>query len=139
MTTLLEAMEALVDAFSGIDGLTRKVGPVDNVVAPALIVEAGDGDFINYQVAMGDGTTDLQLTVTVFVPYAESKAGIEALMPYLADTGDKSVRAIVQADPTLGGVVTDAAVLTARNLGRYTLGDTERKYLGVEFPVEVML
>jgi hypothetical protein len=96
---------------------------------------ARDGDLLRET----DGAADLRLTVTVFVPFGEDRAAWEALMPYLADEGAKSVRAIVAADPTLGGVVDSALVLTARNAGPYNFGPPERRFLGAEFPVEVFL
>jgi hypothetical protein len=127
--------------FGGIDGLTVAVGPVDNVTAApvALVVEAGDGDFLNYQVVMGDGEIDAHLTVTVFVQATNLEAARALIRPYIADSGPTSVYATVKANPTLNGVVTDAAVTTASSLGRYTLGAEERRYLGVVFTVEVML
>lgn len=140
MTDVFDAMDALEAVFAGIDGLTTAVGPVDNVTAApaALVVEAGDGDFLNYLVTM-DRQVDCQLTITVFVQGTNLVAARELIRPYLADSGAWSVRALVAADPTLGAVVTDAVVASAGNLGRYTLGDTERRYLGVEFSVAVML
>lgn len=140
MSDIFEAMDALAARFASIDGLTAAVGPIENIgTPPALIVEAGDGDFLDYRPTMDPGTADATLTITVFVQYGESKAARDAIKPFLADTGAQSVYAIVAADPTLGGVVDSAQVLSARNLGRYTLGEQQRKYLGVEFPVAVLL
>lgn len=141
MTDVFDAMDALAAVFAGIDGLTTAVGPVDNVTAApaALVVEAAGGEFLKYQVVMGDGQLDAQLTITVFVQASNLEAARALIRPYIADSGVRSVFALVKAAPTLGGVVTDAAVVAAGNLGRYTLGDTERRYLGVEFTVAVML
>jgi hypothetical protein len=141
MTDVFDAQDALAAVFTGIDGLTATVGPVDNVTAApaAIVVDTGAGEFLNYLVTMGGDAIDCQLTITVFVQAANLAAARELLRPYLADQGDRSVRALVAADPTLGGIVTDAVVTNASNLGRYTMGDTERRYLGVEFPVAVML
>lgn len=140
MTDVFEAMDALGAVFANIDGLTTAVGPVDNVTAApaALVVDAGDGEFLNYLITMGS-QVDCQLTVTVFVQGTNLVAARELIRPYLADAGGFSVRALVAADPTLGGIVTDAVVTSAGSLGRYTLGDTERRYLGVVFQVAVML
>jgi len=142
MTDVFDALEALRDVLdNGIADLTAVVGPVDNVTAApaAAVVEVADGDFLNYQVVMGDGQIDAQLTITVFVQATNLDGARALIRPYMADTGDSSVFALVRADPTLGGAVTDAAVLTAGSLGRYSLGDTERRYLGVVFSVAVML
>lgn len=140
MTDVFEAMDALEAVFAGIDGLSTAVGPVDNVTAApaALVVETADGNFLDYLVTT-DGQVDCQLTITVFVQGGNLPAARELIRPYLADEGDRSIRALVAADPTLGGLVTDAVVTAAGNLGRYTLGDAERRYLGVEFSVAVML
>jgi len=134
--TPLEAMQALLAVFASIDGLNRKLGPTFQIRPPALLVEPAE-EFVD-TVTM-DGETDCNLTITVFVPYVDSDAGLAALLPYTASTGPKSVTALVDADPTLGGVVTDCNVLAASNPGRYVMGDNEARYYGVEFPVEVML
>lgn len=140
MTDVFDAQDALVALFTGLDGLSAVAGPVDNVTAApaALVVDTADGEFLNYLVTM-DGQVDCQLTVTVFVQATNLDAARAQLRPFMADDGDRSVRALVAADPTLGGVVSDAVVTAASNLGRYNMGDTERRYLGVEFPVAVML
>lgn len=140
MTDVFDAMDALVAVFDGIDGLTTDIGPVDNIVAApaALLVEAADGEFLNYLITT-DGEVDAQLTITVMVQATTLAAAKPILRPYLADDGDKSVRALVAADPKLGNVVSDAVVTSASNLGRYSIGDTERRYYGVTFNVAVML
>jgi hypothetical protein len=140
MTDVFDAMDALVAVFDGIDGLTADLGPVDNIVAApaAVLVEAADGEFLNYLITT-DGEVDAQLTVTVMVQATTLSAAKELLRPYMADGGTASVRALVAADPTLGSVVTDAVITSASNLGRYVIGDTERRYFGVTFNVAVML
>jgi hypothetical protein len=139
MSDVFGAQDALVAVFANLDGLTAAAGPVDNVTAApaALVVDTEDGEFGDYLVTM-DGEINCALVITVFTQAANLPAARELLRPYMAD-GARSVKVLVAADPTLGGVVTDAVVTGESNLGRYTMGDTERRYLGVEFPVAVML
>ena len=140
MTDIWDAMDALVAVFNNIDGLTADIGPVDNITpAPAaLLVEAADGEFLNYLVTV-DGAVDAQLTITVMVQATTLLAAKPLLRPYMADSGAQSVRALVAADPKLGNVVSDAVVTSASNLGRYNMGVDERRYFGVTFNVAVML
>lgn len=52
-----------------------------------------------------DGEEDLTFAVTVAVSWADQRAAQLNLDPYLAATGAKSVKAAIDGDPTLGGIV----------------------------------
>lgn len=138
MTDFLDVMEALAARFSGITGLKcHPFPPGDLGTPPAVVISVADGDFIDYDPTMDDDPTDLDLVVNVFVQWGETRAAWEKLMPFIATTGASSLIAVVNADPTLGGVADSTQIGRARNLGPYTWGAT--RYLGAEFPVEVFL
>jgi hypothetical protein len=138
MSDFLDAMEALAGAFSGITGLQRHAFPPGELgTVPAVVVSVGDGEFGNYSPTMDDDVTDLDLVVTVFVQWGETRAAWQKLTPFIAPAGTSSLIAAVNADTTLAAVVDSVLIGRPRNLGPYTWGAT--RYLGAEFPVEVFL
>jgi hypothetical protein len=140
MTDFLDVMEALAARFVDVDGLAKRHAfpPGDLGTVPAIVVSLGEGEggIADYDVAMGD-VTDLDLIVNVFVQWGDNRAAWSRLTPFLAPTGASSLVAAVNADPTLGGLVDSTRLGQPRNPGPYTYGAT--RYLGAEFPVEVLL
>ena len=80
------------------------------------IVLPGDGDFVDYDVAM-DGSDDFALVVKLLVHSANAPGAQATLLGYLSRSGSTSVRAAIYGDRTLGGVVSDLKVVGARNYG----------------------
>lgn len=134
--TVDEAMEALAEAFAGIDGLSTYARPPGVIEVPALVVSLPDGAFANYSVVMGDAG-DLDLVINIFVQWGDDESAWDQLVPFVSQSGAHSLFAAVNADPTLGGVVDSALVGQPTNAGPYTWGLI--KYLGVEMPVELLL
>jgi hypothetical protein len=60
----------------------------------------------------------------------------DRIYAYMAPTGTESVKAAVETDKTLGGVVDSARVTRHEEPGFYDYGGTT--LLGVEFTIEVM-
>lgn len=141
MTDFLDVMEALALRFAGVDGLKQRHAfpPGDLGSVPAIVVSVGEdeGGIADYAPTIGGDATDLDLVLNVFVQWGDNRAAWARLMPFLAPTGGASLLAAVDADPTLGGLVDSTQLGKPRNLGPYTYGAT--KYLGAEFPVEVLL
>jgi hypothetical protein len=52
-----------------------------------------------------DGEDDTTFAVTVLVEWADQVTAQKTLDEYLASTGAKSIKAAIDADPTLGGIV----------------------------------
>lgn len=131
-----------------LERLTGVVGPAETTVTvtvyprlpgqinvPAAVITPGTGSFITYRTS--NVSHDLTLDVTLFVQRGQDRSATDLLDYFLADIGDLSVYAAVDADSTLGGVVDDARVVDARDWGVFTFG--EISYLGVVFSVEVLL
>ncbi len=55
--------------------------------------------------------------------------------PYLSPTGPQSLKAALEADPTLGGIAEQVVVTAARDLGTYEFDGVD--YVGAVFDVEV--
>lgn len=77
---------------------------------------------IDYDQALGRGLDFVDVTVRVTVTVTLDVAAQIKLDEYLAPTGANSVKALIEADKTLGGVVQDVHVQSASG---YTLTATQ--------------
>lgn len=132
-TQVIEALAAQVGNVSGLLKVHDKVP--DSLSAPCAVIQPAPGDFLHYSPTMGDDTVDVILLVSIYVPGADAINGQAALNPYLAKAGASSVYAVINADGTLGGVVSNALCSFARNY-RAEQWD-EQRYIAVDFPVQV--
>jgi hypothetical protein len=83
---------------------------------PIAVIMPVQGTLARYSVSM-DGETDYSLRVILLVAPADSTQGEDILDPYIAASGPSSIWAAVQADPSLGGVVSYAIVTEATGYG----------------------
>ncbi|HEU4422063.1 MAG TPA: hypothetical protein VFR67_05925 [Pilimelia sp.] len=104
----------------------------DSIDPPFAYPAATDGNY--------DETTDLAagvvVTVRVLTSRAEDQSGQELLDGYLADSGPTSVKAAIEADPTLGGLVDDLAVTGWSGHRLYEIGGVD--YYGAELTVVIL-
>jgi hypothetical protein len=131
MATVQEIREGIDDRLATIAGLRHSptVPTVPN--PPHAYVKRRQTVF---GVSM-DGEDDTTFAVTVLMPWAEQKTAQETIDEYLASTGAKSIKAAIDADPTLGGIV---------DYAHATLVEDERitvfagiEYLATDIVVEV--
>lgn len=71
----------------------------------------------NYRLAMARGTFGLQVHIIVLVSAVLDRRGQRKLAAFANQTGTSSIRAALEADQTLGGVVQDSHLLTFDPLG----------------------
>lgn len=83
-----------------------------------------------------DGSTDAVVTMRVLTSRAEDQAGQELLDAFLATAGPTSIKAAIEADPTLGGECSDLAVTGWSGYELYDVAGTE--YYGAELTVEIL-
>ena len=83
---------------------------------PCAVIVPQTGRLITYAQTF-DGETDYYLRAILLVSEGDSASGQDLLDGYLSPAGAQSVNAAVQADPTLGGVVSYAAVIEATAYG----------------------
>lgn len=105
--------------------------PPGSIVVPAAVVRRRS---TTYDVSF-DELTDTAWTVTVFVQFANNDAAAEQLDPYVSPSGTQSIKAAIDADPTLGGVVDFARVSTAE--GERVTNYAGIGYLTVDFNIEI--
>jgi hypothetical protein len=90
---------------------------------------------ITYNGAMGGGLVIHTFTVSVVVGRAAERSAQNALDGYLSYAGTTSIRAAIEADRSLGGVVQNLIVETASNIS--TMDGNDTTYLMVDFRVVV--
>lgn len=104
-----------------------------NPEPPSLDISTGP---IAYDTAMAYGNYDLRFIVRALVQWGDSGAAQAALDPLLDQTGTSSVKAVLEADKTLGGTVSSLRVTDASEVKVYTIEGSSNAP-GVEFMVEV--
>ena len=108
----------------------------DSVNVPCVIVEPGSTP-IDYQTAMRSSNADWTMDLLILASRSNETAGQEIIDELASPDGTRSIPAILQADPTLGGQVSYAVPVQMRDYGRFPVGGVE--YLGCRIEVEVNL
>jgi hypothetical protein len=126
------------------DGLQTRLASISGMHAydlvpgaiqlPAAIVEP-DEPVILFDSTMGRGSDELFFSVLLLALEGTLRTGQDKLDAYLATSGADSVKAAIEGDPTLGGIVSFAHVTSAEGYGEYTFN--ELSYVGVKFKVQV--
>jgi hypothetical protein len=107
--------------------LDRPEPPVIWVVGP---------DTITPHQAMQNGLSMWQIIVQGFVGSIMDRGAHVNLDKWLDETGGTSVRAAIEADPTLGGIVASALVTEISGFGKANLPD-RAEVLGCDWTVQV--
>ncbi len=132
MTDDITVRQALAAALGAIEGLSAYAWQPGAVNLPAAVVSRASTDFDK---SMARGSDDFEYTVTVLVQYADPEVAQRAMSAYLATAGASSIKAAVELDQTLGGVVDFARVRSAGREDPRQVGDVP--CLAVDFTVEV--
>jgi len=122
----------IANALGTITGLRAYAQQPDNVNAPFAWPML---DSITYNGAMRGGLITNVFTVSVVVGRSAERTAQTALDGYLSYEGATSVRAALEADRTLGGVVSNLLVESAGNIA--TMDGNDAVYLMVDFRVVV--
>jgi hypothetical protein len=128
LTASVQAVKA------GVPELTAYDKIVTPITVPAVI--AIPPDRIDYDETMDGGAT-MMFTLRLLVSRTQDGADQEALNAYMSRKGTRSVKAALEADPRLGGTVSDVFVNEAGNYGNWPVGG--QTYLGFELRVKAML
>lgn len=116
---------------SGLRATANKFGQIN---VPCAVVVPETGRLITYAVTEDD-ETDYYLRALLLVSEGDSASGQDLLDGYLSPAGDQSVYAAVQADPSLGGVVSFAAVTQATGYGIVNVNGVD--YLGCSLSLSI--
>lgn len=131
MATNEQTRDAVAAALGSIPDFQVYARPPGTIVVPAGVVRRRSTQFdVSF-----DGLVDTGWGVTVFVSFANTDVGTEQLDEYLSPTGVNSIKAAIDSDPTLGGVVDYARVVSAE--GERVTNYAGTDYLSVEFVIEI--
>jgi hypothetical protein len=131
-SSIQEIMTALETRLDTISGLKTWDFATDNPVFPAAFPLLPE---FTYRDTMKRGTYTIRFRVALLVGAGISRAGQRTLAAYASQTGDKSVRAAIEADKTLGGLVEDCFVESFDPTGLQQVGFSD--YYGGTFTVPV--
>lgn len=103
------------------------------VEVPAVILELDD---IQYDQTMGAGMDEFTFIMLLLVEYQDQRTAQRSLRSFMSrDGGMGKLKAALEADQTLGDLVSVAHMTSVRRIGVIEYG--EAAYLGAEIPIEV--
>lgn len=140
MATMQEIVEALGAAIATIDGIQSQGFMLPAPTAPyAQVYPGGEAGDINYDEAMGRGLDGCPFTVQVFSGAPLERTAQIKLLEYMAPEGDRSIKATLEADKTLGGLVDDLHVRSCSGYRRFASEHLSMPMLGATWHVDVMV
>lgn len=134
MTTPTAIRNALADALAAIPDLRVSAYIPSTPTPPQVAV----GEWrVEYDETLGRGYDRWRFTLRLFVAAASDRVGQERLDSFCASSGSSSIKAAVEADPTLGGAVSAARVVRIGPAPTvFTAGAQE--FLGTDIEIEVI-
>ncbi len=133
-TTLQAIREGIAANLETLNGVQQSAYLLANPTPPAAEVQPGE---IEYDLAMGRGLDRWNLTVRVFVGFTSDKGAQIRLDKMLAPSGVDSVKAAIEAEPTLGGACDDLHVKRCTGYRLYNRAG-QAAVLGAEWEIEVL-
>jgi hypothetical protein len=134
MGTIASIRAGLATAMGTISGLSTE--PYVRDVADIPVAMVGGPDPIEFDKTFGRGHDDYTFPIMVFVSRVVDDDSQTALDAYLDPYGASSIKAAIEADPTLGGVVDDLRVTRTQEYEPHDINGVV--YLGAALVVEVM-
>jgi hypothetical protein len=133
MTALTDLRTGLANRLTTITGLRSSAYIPDNPQPPVAVVMPGR---ITYDTAFGRGSDEYQFTVLLIVGRVADRASQTTLDGYCESSGNRSVKAAIEGDRSLGGKALDCRVTEMANQGSLAIGDVT--YHTAEFNVSVI-
>lgn len=133
MATIGAIRDGLAVRLATISGLRVSDVMPDSINPPHAIVRL---DSATYDVAQGGDAVDYTFTIVIIASRTSERVGQDKLDGYLSPTGSSSIRAAIDADNDLGGVVDSCRAIEIRNYGTIAVGEVQ--YVAAEIVVEVL-
>ncbi len=132
--TVNQVATAIQTKLATISGLRTYNYQPEQITPPVAYPELTQ---VVYHRTMGNGTalTQMEWLVHCIVGRYTDRTAHDLLDQYLSATGAKSVRAAIEADSTLGGVVQASLISTSADISSLTTGDAE--FLQIQFTLTV--
>lgn len=116
-----------------ISGLRTYAYMPDNPVPPCAVTMPLS---VSYDTAMNRGLDEIEWEVLVMVVRSDEETAQKALDAYCDPTSASAVKTAVEADPTLGGAVTQAIVTDLTSYQTLAVG--EQQYLAATFRISII-
>lgn len=134
IATIRDALKTrLTAAYAGQNIMVYDTVPGE-IATPAVIVEPATGEY--HQTMGSDDYTLHQFAVHAFVAFGDRVAAQDDLDGIIANTGARSIKAALEGDRTLGGVVKWCDPVRYRDYGTRSYGDVA--YLGATIDVQCL-
>lgn len=133
--SITQIRNGLAMSLKAIPGLRVEAVWPDTLNTPAALVRPMNGRFHEAMGSPGFSYLTFEIVILAAATAKGLKNGQELLDPYLEPSGPKSLKAAIERDITLGGVVTTLIVLGWQNYGSLAVADIE--YLGAQLSVDV--
>jgi hypothetical protein len=132
---------ALAAALKAIPGMQASATQLSNFTPPCALVMRGP---VQYDEAMGGGVHFWTMRIQVFVAMVSDIGAQNKLDLFLASEGDYSVKQAIEADTSLGGLISDLHVTGANGEQEYVRAQGQHQQggqplLGSEFTVAIWL
>lgn len=140
MASIREIRAALAEKLDAIKGWNAGAYIKGNAGSRAIYVypgSPGGGEFARYHDAMAD-EAHMTFTVRALAGSPVEEAAQMHLDELLDTHGDSSVRQILEADKTLGGLVDDVTVVRADSYSAFRDPATQTEVLAAEWQVDVI-
>lgn len=136
MADLSDIRAALAACFSSLeDDVQVSAYMLEAPTPPAVFVFPAE---IDYDLSMHRGLDKWLFTIQAVVNESIDRGGQVNLDEFLAPSGPRSIKQLVEADTTLGGVVQAARVVSCTGYRKYVSdGPPRAVHLGAEWSVEV--
>lgn len=130
--SVTEVSDAIKTALSKIAGLRTHSYQPEQINPPFAYPELTQ---INYHRAMGLGDVEMQWTINVVVGRYTDRSANDLLDQFVSPTGDKSVRAALESDRTLGGVVQTMILSSVADVS--ALNEADANFLQVQYQMTI--
>jgi hypothetical protein len=130
--TITQVSQGLKTRLATITGLRTFDYQPDNIYPPIAYISLTT---IEYHKAMGGGMRIFTYTITVVTGRVDERTGQDELDAYASYDGSKSVRAALEGDKTLGGVVDTLIVTSSASVNALSQGDNQ--FITLDFTVTV--
>jgi len=135
MADLDQIRIAVADAVATIVGVQSNAYMISAPTPPCFFVQPGE---VDYNTTMQGGTYRWELVLTGLASLGSTDVGAQKILDrWLARTGPSSVRAAIESDRTLGGVVQEVEVPSASGYRIYQRDGSGGVALGAEWTVIV--
>ena len=130
--TVLQVADAIKTKLATISGLRTYSYQPEQLNPPLAFPELNQ---VNYHRSMGLGDVVMDWTVHVIVGRYTDRTAHATLDAYLNATGATSIRAALEADATLGGVV--QSVLLSSSAAVTSLSEADAQFLEIQYQLTV--